>query len=148
MLGQSESELENACRSKCPGASFSPSGAQERQQSERSLGDIHAIQHVLGVSGRRNLLQESCRRIIDQELNVIVGDPLEVNTSHSRWVAEHTLLRVIDHLRAGVGSDADLAADKYQNRFRLLSTLIAPNMLTWPTSLAWRVLWFSCFSLL
>jgi len=73
--------------------------------------------------------------MLESELNVVMAEPNSTNLAHSAWVADHTLLRVIKHLRSASGDDElDLAEDRYANRFGLVILCPIGRLMTfsWP----------------
>ncbi len=83
---------------------------------KKRIGDVHAVQHVLAVAGRRNLLQTALRNMLETELVAIHARPVASNLTHSEFVAEHTLLRTIEHLRSCTADDATRSRRQYKNR--------------------------------
>ena len=79
---------------------FKSTGEQE------IVGNCHAVQFVLAISGRRNELLKCLKQVLEEELVVHPGPPPARYAQYTRNVVESTLLRREKHVRARLG-DAD-----------------------------------------
>jgi hypothetical protein len=66
---------------------------------KQTVGDIHAVQYVLRLASRRDALFRSAHMIVQSELEVVHGPPIQEHLAHSRVVLSHTMLRALEHVR-------------------------------------------------
>ena len=78
---------------------------------EQVVGHVHACQHVLSITGRRELLLKALWTIIDRELIVHRSSPPKSCTDLVSNVIQETLERRIKNVNARSGQDLDSAFD-------------------------------------
>ena len=70
---------------------------------EKLVGHVHAAQTVLGITGRQKHLEDAFAKMVEDELEVIPGDPPAEHAALLDSVLEHTMLRARDIVRARSG---------------------------------------------
>jgi hypothetical protein len=66
------------------------------------VGNLHALEFVYRVQGRRAQLWTALKSIIDDELLLLPGPPSAAHVRQSRSMAEHCILRFEEQIRSGV----------------------------------------------
>ena len=70
---------------------------------EKLVGHIHATQTVLGITSRQQTLEEAFTRLVEQELEIIPGNPPSEYAPLLESVLDHTMLRAREIVRARSG---------------------------------------------
>lgn len=95
---------------------------------QATIGNVHAVQFVMSIAGRRAALQQALRELIASELVIMQGPPPDEYRAHSAQVVSHTLLRALEHTRGSVDDGWDIRRTK-RHKSRLLAQDRLLNML-------------------
>lgn len=80
------------------------------------VGHVHAVQHVLSMSSRRNALMATMKRMLVDELDIIQAEPPAAFREHAGQVVQHTIMRTLQQLRGSLHDGWELKPGLHKPR--------------------------------
>ena len=100
---------------------------------EKVVGHVHAIQHVLGITSRRETLLKALYMVIARDLIVEAGPPPEELLRHRDHVVKQTFMRRANDVSARCSGNmevnwADLSSDAVMNAMPAYRQMVNGNL--------------------